>query len=326
MRPGILRACSVLVAMNAACGPPKPIGTPKRCAEPTAMSAPNSPGGLISVSASRSAAKTTSAPLAWALFDDVACNRRSGRRWSGYCTQDAEEFSATAKSADLDVADDDFDPQRFRPRLHDGDRLRMAIIGDEERDLAHRRTFGAGDVRAHRHRLGGGGAFVQQRCVGQRQAGQVAHHRLEIQQRFEPALGDLRLVGRVLRVPAGIFQDVPLNHRRRDRVVIAHADERAEDLVLRRDLLQFVEQFEFAARLADASAASSAGWRRARSARPVRPANRRPAASSISRTSSALGPDVPADEGVGRRRGSAGGRCCSALRLARSASMSVDHV
>lgn len=46
----------------AACGPPNPYGTPNRCAEPTAMSAPDSPGGRSSVSASRSAATTALAP------------------------------------------------------------------------------------------------------------------------------------------------------------------------------------------------------------------------------------------------------------------------
>jgi len=42
-------------------------GTPKRCALPTAMSAPNSPGGLMSVSASKSVATVSSAPAAWAF-------------------------------------------------------------------------------------------------------------------------------------------------------------------------------------------------------------------------------------------------------------------
>ena len=85
----------------------------------------------------------------------------------------------------------------------------------------------------HGHRLGGGGRFVEQRGVGDVEAGQVGDHGLEIEQRFEPALRDLRLVGRVGGVPAGIFEDVALDDRRRDRVVIALADEGAEDLVLR---------------------------------------------------------------------------------------------
>jgi len=66
MRPGILRANAVLVARYAACGPPKPIGTPNRCVEPMAMSASNYPGDFSSVSAKISAAITTSAPPAWA--------------------------------------------------------------------------------------------------------------------------------------------------------------------------------------------------------------------------------------------------------------------
>ena len=41
MRPGRARAALSWAAMNAACGPPNPIGTPKRCDEPTAMSAPS---------------------------------------------------------------------------------------------------------------------------------------------------------------------------------------------------------------------------------------------------------------------------------------------
>ena len=75
-----------------------------------------------------------------------------------------------------------------------------------------------------------------------------ADHRLEIQQRFEAALGNLGLIRRVLRVPAGIFQNVALDDRRRDAIVIAHADERAENLVLRRDGFQFGKRFKFALR------------------------------------------------------------------------------
>ena len=48
--------------MNPACGPPNPIGTPKRCELPTAMSAPSSPGDLIKVNASKSVITPTSKP------------------------------------------------------------------------------------------------------------------------------------------------------------------------------------------------------------------------------------------------------------------------
>ena len=43
-RPGIARLWASDVAKKAACGPPKPSGTPARWALPTAMSAPHSPG------------------------------------------------------------------------------------------------------------------------------------------------------------------------------------------------------------------------------------------------------------------------------------------
>ena len=77
-----------------------------------------------------------------------------------------------------------------------------------------------------RHRLGGGGALVEQRGVGGRQPGQVADHGLEVEQRLEPALGDLRLVRRVGGVPARVLEHVAPDHRRGDRAVVAQADHR----------------------------------------------------------------------------------------------------
>ena len=76
-RPGICRAQARRVAKNAACGPPPPGGTPKRCALPTTTSAPISPGGVASVRASRSEAATTSAPAACA---QAVTGPRSSRR------------------------------------------------------------------------------------------------------------------------------------------------------------------------------------------------------------------------------------------------------
>mmetsp|Transcript_941 Transcript_941/g.2272 ORF Transcript_941/g.2272 Transcript_941/m.2272 type:complete len:254 (-) Transcript_941:944-1705(-) len=68
MRPGMRRLYSSDVARKAACGPPYPMGTPKRCADPTAMSAPHSPGGFREVRASRSVAATTSTFASCASF------------------------------------------------------------------------------------------------------------------------------------------------------------------------------------------------------------------------------------------------------------------
>ena len=155
------------------------------------------------------------------------------------------------------VADDAADPLRLRPRLHHRDGLRVTV-GRDEKAIASV----VAEMLAHRHRLGGGSRFIQQRRVGQWQAGQVAHHRLKVHQRFEPALRDLRLVRRILRVPSRVFHDVPQNHRRSDRVVIPHADQRTVHLVLARDFFQLDQQFMLAPRLADVERLPNANRRR----------------------------------------------------------------
>src|SRR6059058_385767 len=62
-----------------------------------------------------------------------------------------------------------------------------------------------------------------------------------VEQRFQPALRDLRLIRRVLRVPAGVLEDVALDDGRSDRVRVPHPDVAAEHLVLGRDLGQLAE-------------------------------------------------------------------------------------
>lgn len=82
------------------------------------------------------------------------------------------------------------------------------------------------------HGFGGSGGFIEQRGIGQRQAGEVDDHLLEVQQRLQPALGNFGLVGRVGGVPARVFQHVAQDDRGGDGAVVAHADEAGPDLVL----------------------------------------------------------------------------------------------
>ncbi len=141
-----------------------------------------------------------------------------------------------------------------------------------------------------RHRLGRGGRLVEQRRVGDVHRGEVLHRRLEVEQRLEAALGDLGLVRRVGRVPARVLEDVAQDHGRRDRVVVAEADEGAEDLVLRRAPSTGARGSRARARPAAAAADRGGGcrpgwpgrgaprptarrWRRA--SRPVRPRSAR---------------------------------------------------
>jgi len=99
---------------------------------------------------------------------------------------------------------------------------------------------------AHHHGLGGGGALVEHRGVGDFEPGQVADHRLEVEERLEAALGDLGLVGGVGGVPAGVFKDGPLDDGRDHGVVVAHPDEVAEDAVVGGDRPEFGQGGAFA--------------------------------------------------------------------------------
>ena len=106
----------------------------------------------------------------------------------------------------------DLEAEALGARLDDADGLGMGVAVDEEGvalDVLTTRL-------RHRHGLGRGGALIEQRGIGELEAGQVDDHLLEIEQRFEPALADFGLVGRVGRVPAGIFQHIAQDHLGRD--------------------------------------------------------------------------------------------------------------
>ncbi len=132
-------------------------------------------------------------------------------------------------------ADVQIDVERFGAGPKDVDRLRQASIADEEQaPLAVARPVGPRAMQ-QRHRFGRGGRFVEQRRGRDLHPREVGHHRLEVQQRLEASLRDLRLVRRVGRVPPGILHDHPQDHARCDRVVIAEADVGPERLVPPRD-------------------------------------------------------------------------------------------
>ena len=138
------------------------------------------------------------------------------------------------------VADDDVDPQRRRAGPQDVDGLRQAALGDEEAVSGR-----PGDATAHGHRLGGGRAFVEQRGVGERHPRQVRDHGLVVEEGLQAALGDLRLVRGVGRVPPRILQNVAQYHRRRYGAVIPEADHRFQDPVALRHAAEFGQDVRF---------------------------------------------------------------------------------
>ena len=108
------------------------------------------------------------------------------------------------------------------------------------------RPLGLLEALAQDHGFRRGGGFVQEGGVGDLHPGKVAHHRLESEHRFESALGDLGLVRRVLGVPARVFENVALDNRRRDAIVVAHPEIGTADLVPDRHPTQALEGFRFA--------------------------------------------------------------------------------
>ena len=117
--------------------------------------------------------------------------------------------------------------------------------------------------------------------------------------------------GRVLRVPAGVLEDVAQDDGRRVRVVVAHADERAQHAVLRGERRPARRAPPARRRRAAARGRGRGGCRPARSAPTRASSESRPSAFSIAATSASLGP-------TWRRTKSAGGCEEGAPRARRS--------
>ena len=111
-------------------------------------------------------------------------------------------------------------------RAHDVEGLRQDIVGDVDGGAC-----ALADAARERHCLGGRSRLVEHRRVGDLHAREVGHHGLEVRERLEPALRDLRLVRRVGGVPGGVLEHVAQDHGRRDGAVVPHADERRHDSV-----------------------------------------------------------------------------------------------
>lgn len=124
------------------------------------------------------------------------------------------------------VGDDDLDTGGLGAGLDHRYGLRQGVGVDQEDAL-----LDLADAPGEGHRLGGGGALVEQRGAGGGQPGQLGDHRLEVQEGLQAALGDLRLVRRVGRVPGGVLHDVAQDDGRREGAVVAEADHRGQHLV-----------------------------------------------------------------------------------------------
>jgi hypothetical protein len=125
------------------------------------------------------------------------------------------------------VAHSNLDAAGLRPGLHHRDGLWMAALVYQVQRMVrpgmHRKT--------QVHRLRGRRGFVQQRGVGDFEAGQIRDHRLKVEERLEAALGNLGLIWGVCGVPPRVLQHVALDHLGGEAAGISHPDIGAEDLV-----------------------------------------------------------------------------------------------
>ena len=150
----------------------------------------------------------------------------------------------TTELEGLRVGDHDVDAAYLGTSAHHGDGLRVAALVHQ----VHPAAALARDRLRQVHRLGGGGGLVEQGGVRDLEPGEIRYHRLEGEQRLEPSLRDLRLVGRVRRVPPRILEHVAQDDAGRHAIVVAHAQVRPEHLVLRRHRAQRRERFLLAGR------------------------------------------------------------------------------
>ena len=138
----------------------------------------------------------------------------------------------------------ELDPERRGAGAEDRDGLRMTVTRYHERGPSPAR-----DGPAHGHGFGCRRGFVEQGCIGEREARQIRHHGLEVEERLEAPLRDLGLIGGVLRVPPGVLEYVALDHGRSERRVVARADQRTATLVLGAHPSEGRQRLVFARRL-----------------------------------------------------------------------------
>ena len=179
-------------------------------------------------SASRSVATATCAPAACARA--MKPFRSSSRPVSsGYCTQRAEDRAVEVHRVGRPHAQ--LDAERFGAAAQHVQCLREHAVRHQEHAGVIAKLLALHAVQ-QRHRLAAAVASSSSEALATSIPVRSRHHGLEVEQRLQAALGDLGLVRRVGRVPAGILEHAALDHAGRERVVIAEADVTAADAVL----------------------------------------------------------------------------------------------
>ncbi len=249
-RAGAARARRA-TAMKPACGPPKNSGTPKRWLEPThdvgaqlarrleqgqREQVGGHDGQRAALRAPRSITRSRVArPGRWRRGTGPARpqSRPSGR-----------PSSRSATTTSMPIA---------RARVsHDGDRLREAVLVDDEAPSRRSRGWPAGPASSPRRP-------PSPRRAATRSPSAARSRSLTTVWKFSSASSrpwrDLRLVRRVRGVPGRVLEHVAPDHRGRDRAGVAEPDHRASGVVAGGECAQLGERLD----LARAAAAGPSG-------------------------------------------------------------------
>ena len=136
-----------------------------------------------------------------------------------------------------------------RARAENTECLRKHRFIHQEPRLASLHLGARAGCKQHRHGFRCRRALVEQRGVGHFHPGQVHDHGLEIEKRFQTALGNFSLIRRVSRVPPWILKHIATNDAWHFRGVVAHPNVVAEHRVLGGEAVDVLEVLAFRQRL-----------------------------------------------------------------------------
>ena len=162
----------------------------------------------------------------------------------GRILHDGAELLA-GKLVSIVVVSNYLDAERLAARHEYIEHLREDVVVHEELVATVLYLVARTQGEHHEHRLSGGARIIQQRAVAYLHAGERNGHRLEVQERFEAALGNLGLVRGIGGVPCGILEHVAHDNGGSGRRVPAHTDERTHLSVLGGQLTHMSRELVF---------------------------------------------------------------------------------
>src|SRR3954462_4212244 len=100
-------------------------------------------------------------------------------------------------------------------------------------------------IEKHCHRLSCCSGFIKKGSIGKRKSCKIADYSLKIQKTFKPSLGNFCLVRGILRVPSGVFKNIPEDHTWSYGIVITLSNIIFKQLIFKRYFLNVFKKLVF---------------------------------------------------------------------------------